>query len=212
MSNYDPLEFSGSWLRDLIERQNVLTDNYIVPSALRLHAIAERLNLLRALVHIEEIELRNEDILPSKAMAALATLADVLPQIQEKWEEKLSYFRDLGLKADQLVPLKDLENNHRHLETIIESVVAAQKNILLRPAFASVPMVHCWHDFAAEVANDFRDAVLASNPGLRILGNSNNGPVARFLVAVAPHVTGEKPNTEAVARFLRRASEGDKPN
>ena len=42
-----------------------------------------------------------------------------------------------------------------------------------------------------------------ANPGT-VLRLSNNGPLARYVAAVVPHITGERPSPGAVGRFLQR--------
>jgi hypothetical protein len=60
-----------------------------------------------------------------------------------------------------------------------------------------------WHDYAFNLGARFRHAMEKGNPGLK-LGTSNDGPVARFVAAAIPYVSGEMPAVAAVARHLQR--------
>jgi hypothetical protein len=61
-----------------------------------------------------------------------------------------------------------------------------------------------WHDLAEFVATAFRLAMAGTNE--KPLGASNDGPVARFVAAVIPKLTGETPSVAAVGKHLGRAA------
>ncbi len=60
-----------------------------------------------------------------------------------------------------------------------------------------------WNDFATSLATRFREAMQTTNPDV-ILELSDTGPVARFVTAAIPLITGETPTQVAVARHLQR--------
>jgi hypothetical protein len=64
-----------------------------------------------------------------------------------------------------------------------------------------MPELPDWHALADILASAFR---LAMQPHGLSLGNSNNGPLARFVAAVIPRITGEEPSVEAVGKHLMR--------
>lgn len=55
-----------------------------------------------------------------------------------------------------------------------------------------------WHNIAATIATHFTYAMVGQK-----LGTSNEGPVARFVHAVIPMITGETPTLGAVAKRLK---------
>lgn len=195
-------EFTGAWLRHLIESQNVLKGSYKTPSALRLHAIAERLETFRALAHLEETGARAADGPNVKAKQALDVLSEVLPILKSRSEEWIAKCRDLALSPDEYPVIRDLIDADDCLANFIRSVAAASTSPIIRPAFSAVPRVLSWKDFALEISEAFREVLQATNPGKKV-GVANGGPVARFIVAVAPHVTGEELKPESVGRTLR---------
>jgi hypothetical protein len=61
------------------------------------------------------------------------------------------------------------------------------------------------YDLVDSIASAFRIAMYQNNRG-RAFGSSNDGPVARFVCAVIPHITGETPPTlGSVAQQLKRS-------
>lgn len=60
-----------------------------------------------------------------------------------------------------------------------------------------------WHDYVDDLAKAFRDAARSTNPD-EPFPPSNSGPLTRFLSAAIPHISGETPNTVAIARYLQR--------
>jgi hypothetical protein len=65
------------------------------------------------------------------------------------------------------------------------------------------PKSEGWHDFVFELANAFCDAIRSTNPDLEIT-MSNEGAMARFLVAIIPHISAENPSLNGVARYVQR--------
>jgi len=67
-----------------------------------------------------------------------------------------------------------------------------------------------WSGLDEMIANAFRLAMARNNPTQK-LGRTNSGPVPRFVAAVVPLITGEKPPVTAVGKHLiRRASSANK--
>ena len=59
-------------------------------------------------------------------------------------------------------------------------------------------------DVKEKIAKNFREAMRSTNPTLTF-ALSNNGPLSRFVAAVIPLVTGERPTEAAVrAELMRR--------
>jgi hypothetical protein len=69
-------------------------------------------------------------------------------------------------------------------------------------AALSMPRINSWHPFAIIIGGAFKIALRRTNPHRRF-GHSNDGPVARFVAAVIPNITGEHPTVQAVAKRLK---------
>jgi hypothetical protein len=70
-------------------------------------------------------------------------------------------------------------------------------------AGAMMPRLESWRHVAGSVASAFTRAMLPQE-----FGRSNEGPVARFVAAVMPLMTNEKPTVAAVAQRLKRQARG----
>jgi hypothetical protein len=121
-----------------------------------------------------------------------------------------------------------LESLERHLPVLLEREDALKRNALYQlscfqadeeafrflqggiAAFralnilssSGVGRMEYWRDLAPILAHMLRDALAAANPG-RVVGNSNAGPVARFVSQVMPTITGEFPKASTVSAFLK---------
>jgi hypothetical protein len=65
-----------------------------------------------------------------------------------------------------------------------------------------VPEHENWHSIAEGIAGWFILAMQATNPRI-VFRYSNKGPVARFVAAVVPLITGEKTTVTAVSKHLK---------
>jgi hypothetical protein len=116
----------------------------------------------------------------SVAAGAADKLADVLPRI----------------------PRGDPEGD-KALEELQRAIFFARE--YLDPPPLVIPARVSWHDFAFDLAQAYIFAVQVAWPQERTLGISNDGPVARFVAALAPHLTGESaPTTNAVSVRLKQ--------
>lgn len=225
---------TGEDIRALIERDSVLRGSYGKPSASALEGVANAVSVLRGRVRTgTDAYLTPEQLLNDQrkkdASEALATLARVLPGLREDiltapdvGPPDISDLLRLGTLS-QLDALQDTVNEAweygwliPHQELSIQVTVGAEWTVQYSEAYALPPPSHDreifkWHFFATLLADRFRDVVKARNVSLPRLANSNGGPVARFLVAVIPHITGETPTPDAVRKWLRDHPTGDKP-
>jgi hypothetical protein len=239
-SEFDGRPITGADLRALIEREQVLRGSYVIPTAKALEELAKAVNVLRGRVRTgSNAYLTPEQLLNDQRRAcaskALAMLASVLPGLREGILDapdvgppKISELMRLG-QLSQLDTLQDMVNEAwdyswitPHQELSIQIVEGADWATQHSGAYAAPPPspdreireIHTWHNFATFLADKFRDVVQASNPGLQRLkiGNSEApNPVVCFLVAVIPHITGERPPAAAVRKWLQRQSTRDKP-
>ncbi len=72
-------------------------------------------------------------------------------------------------------------------------------------------LVKRWQELAHEISEVFRETMKGSeeHPLLRY---SNAGPVARFVAAVIPCITGDNPTIQAVAQHLKRLTRRSRDN
>ncbi len=59
-----------------------------------------------------------------------------------------------------------------------------------------------WKWLSNALPGDFIEAIHTTNPG-REIGISDNGPLSRFIAAIAPHLTGEHPTARSVSTQLK---------
>lgn len=219
----------GSDLRDIIVREKILSPPYYkVPAAHELNELGYVVWTLAlrcrrgqmASWSQEEIE-RDQRL--RRARDALRQLAAALPAIRDDITEDSSRFsveivgkpsidissrllsEDIG-RLDRLHRAVLEANSYEFLKTQQERGIATNFDF----GGWSVPPpsqdceIYLWHHFAAFLADQFRDVVQAANPTrerLRV-GNGSN-PVIKFLAAIIPKISGEKPTLGTVREHLR---------
>ena len=95
-----------------------------------------------------------------------------------------------------------LLNEIQYLSTLMAQLSEIQNvdsQIFTNPGFRDATN---WKHVASILATMFCDAMATSNPGVSF-GNSNSGPVARFVSAILPQVTGDSVAPETVSAFLK---------
>ena len=222
-ADFDGRAITGADLFALIQREGVL-HRYEVMTSDGLDALGKAATTLRHR-HRETIRLgwtpeeAHSDDLQRKAYDALRVLAEALPAIRDEinsapllsgfddstdnpWrDENLRQIAALeaqvkeSLKYSALIPRQELMAR------------AAPKMVRYTPAWGvslppSVRGKTWWHKFVVPLADEVCRAVQATNPKIRI-GNSDDGPLPRFLVAVIPHISNETPTTVAVRNRLQ---------
>jgi len=227
---------TGADLRRLMDRNKVLRTDYVSPSASALDGLALDISVLRGRCRVGRreawsAEARRADDLRRMGSAALATLAEILPEMRAECAAAFE-------RADKVDPMRLMFSQHIAEISALERVVAdtwerpwitpmeeqqlavivgSDWAIQVSPAYKLPPPpaisgvsfppdireMHKWHHFAHWLAERFRDVVQAANPNLQRLALSNNGPVVRFFLAVIPHITGEAPTAAAVRKRLR---------
>jgi hypothetical protein len=61
-----------------------------------------------------------------------------------------------------------------------------------------------WHSVAKAVAASFQAVLSTTNKNIAFGYSSHGGPLARFVAAVVPMITGETPTAESVSKHLQR--------
>jgi hypothetical protein len=236
-SDFADRPITGADLRGLIDREQVLGINYraVVPGPAALQDLAMAVSVLRGRVRIgTDADLTSKQLLNDErkkiASKALEMLASVLPALREDilaapecGPSDISHFMRL-MSLSQLDALKNTVAEAweygwltPHQELSAQVSVGADWAVQHSDAYA-VPAppqdreIHKWHNFAAFLADKFRDVMQASNPSLPRLANGGASPnaVMRFLAAIIPHITGEEPDPGAVRKWLKDHPTGDK--
>ena len=125
----------------------------------------------------------------------LGAIRLLLPRIsvtRQRMEEIVEYVKQYDLK----IIYKTDRDMFRRLESDLTRLRNSSR-MALSPPFES------WREFAPTIAKHFVSAMAGANPDLQF-GVSNEGPVARFVVAIVPMITGETVNEARVAQYLKR--------
>jgi hypothetical protein len=196
MSDHLPEPFDVAELRRILRDQRL---RMLPPAPLQL--LFDRIRRIRERHALRTHTLRTPEVIAgwhdSVAASAADNLADVLPRI----------------------PRGDPEGD-KALEELRRAIFFARE--YLDPPPLVVPARVSWHDFAFDLAQAYIFAVQVAWPQERTLGISNDGPVARFVAALVPYLTGQAaPTANAVsvhlkqqlrARRARGARPGSNPN
>jgi hypothetical protein len=66
-----------------------------------------------------------------------------------------------------------------------------------------------WKWLAGALPGDLTNALQSTNPGLAV-GIGHNGPLVRFIAAVVPYLTGERPTPASIATQLKNRRQWDR--
>lgn len=146
---------------------------------------------------------------------ALRVLASRLERLREDyWRHQYTdpLETQIASSAESLLSsLKEL----RHMYGVLENRYLAQKveaidrarEAVSRLFAESIAVEHIgrlpWHHLANVLPSDFETAIQTTNPGYK-LGVGHEGPLARFIAAVAPRLTGEHPTPLSVTAELKK--------
>ncbi len=185
MTSDPPAELTGAWLRALLERERVVRGSHLPPSNCD--------KLARNLAGYRELCAR--DARRQQLRSAIDKLRGLLPGEIEHMRRIAASYRANGEHPEDVA-------------LVLRQIVTAQDFLAgawetWRVGICPIVPLGRWQDFAWSLAGQFRDAMEAANPGI-VLQLSNDGPVARYVAAVVPHITGERPSVGAVAKFLQR--------
>jgi hypothetical protein len=192
-------------LRELFERR-VLRGNLRMPGNAELGQLAGILEYWRQIFLDEQFLLSRRE-LQVEALAAHKTLTDAISKIAKLDES--NFFA----AARESAPTGILRY---FSERLAESngVRALAEHISAHPGLAYSPAsygANGWQWLAGVLPEDFINAMKRANPTFAP-GIGHTGPIASFIAAVAPLVTGEHPTPASVATQLksrRKALEDD---
>jgi hypothetical protein len=132
---------------------------------------------------------------------AISALREVLPlardqpvRVREYWEQRTD---DHPFKAALLA----------HADNMIEQIDKVIANVASLEGFLGCPIqrleaLRSWRDHAVQLAQEFVRHYRECNSG-RSIGLATDGPVAIFVAAVTPLITGERPTPNNVAGYLK---------
>lgn len=195
---------NGQWLDRLLTEKNVRKPNAKWQlSKFSLHALAVDI-AVKALHHRK----------PPKPSDTVLAFADEYGEAAANvLRESLLRRREGALSAlEQWKSLTswDKEEQLTRWQNKIARIDAALLHLdemmpLLRPYKLPCPKTD-WHHHATSLASHFVRRLRECNSDIDV-GLSNHGPVAAFVAAVIPFITGETPNLGTVAAFLKENRE-----
>lgn len=178
---------SGAWIRRLLD-EHVLTSVWKRPSQKACDDLAGGVEFVRRAYKSEHDPVAAEfDKLAALTAGALDTLADTLPRQ-----------RTTVAKSGAPGPAAALDD----LARAVAAVRGSYRWAVAYPALK--PRTPGWHGVIVTLAEDFCGAMAGSNPGIKIGRARHGGVLAKYLVQIIPHVTGESPNPAAVMAELSR--------
>jgi hypothetical protein len=189
--------FTAEILKDLLSRPKthpgyILTDQYRLPSRDTLSWLARHLNtVIRTFYDSPEI---GENMKKAKAAEkAIDTLMDFFKERMHECAENKLLLKPETLEAEQLFSQRFWD----FITAFINHPFTLPMDLRLQ-----TPELKTWHDVAPAVAHLFKRAM---NTDLGLA--ANDGPVARFVYAVIPSMTGQTPKSiQAVGQCLKRCA------
>jgi hypothetical protein len=211
-------KITAAALQKLFDDQQIIRRSLKRPSPEALAELARWVETWRQLALMAPYRLKY-DISLEKLGRGLVLIREALPELLTNWQKTESQFheiaKDIATDKEKALFNKFFVNG--------ASMVVATMTCFLRvanhahdammgnesplPSSFFVPQgdgdCDHWHACVEELASEFRLAMASTNPGLD-LKDSNTGPISRFLSAVIPLITEEKPTPDAIARYLQR--------
>jgi hypothetical protein len=162
-----------------------------MPGDADLDKLAGILEHWRLVFHNEEKLHHARGVLQRQASGTLKKLSDVVSKLVELDTSNLQDNAPLGVQVMQHNRLADSKRVYAGVERIGSHAELAR----YEPAMG-------WKWLADALPKDFINAMKPNNPRFSP-GLSYTGPVARFIAAVAPLLTGEHPTPASVATQLK---------
>jgi hypothetical protein len=188
----DEPPFTPESLRELLVAQKVVRGGHIMPDDDGIAELARILNGWHG-YYVAQQKLRPLAELRKKALDALSLLADVFSQLDDITKGFETY--EVNHTASQTI-LAILRTRLTEIKTAQEFIEAAETfSVLVDPSLGED---RGWRWLAKVLPDDFRTAMLSNNPTF-----DGVKPVARFIAAVVPSLTGEQPTTASVVTQLR---------
>jgi hypothetical protein len=173
----------------------VIKDQRIVlpsPNSVDLRRLTRTLNDLQAHFKFAQETGNKSKGTADRVSGALSVLVDFFHERGKAIQE------DNGLRPETI------KNEKRLLGAFGKFMKALQQHSfdLSMDAAVLMPELRGWHSYTEILSGSFKLAMAGANPD-REFGQSNDGPVARFVAAIIPHITGETPTVGAVSKRLK---------
>jgi hypothetical protein len=123
---------------------------------------------------------------------------DAMGELQKSLSPLIEYALEKQAESGDLMSALYIDEL-RKLRNLQGSIEALQE---LNYLFVAPPQISGWKDIAPILAELFKDAMRNANPH-KTFGNSNGGPVAKFVSAMIPMITGELIKPESVSAHLK---------
>lgn len=186
--------FCGSVVRELILKNNVLANGYKMPAARHFEPLAAILALVQNLFAIEG-EISPDNAAKRRAKDAAGAFLAALDEIElhtrsfllsaEKAASETPEWLVAAISAAVLRDrLAEIEQMRLFLSRAIESDALQENSNGAKD----------WKQWAPMIMEEFAAVIEKANPGKRI-GFSAEGPAAKFMHAIIPLLTGQRPKT-----------------
>ena len=186
--------FTLESLRQLLA-EKVIRRQQTMPDDAEISELARILNYWQGHYLIEQKRCALRE-LQRAALAALATLANVFPRLRDLTESF-----EANAVQDQAPPaiLAILRKRLAEIDAARDFIAKAEGfSVWADPSLAP----DRWQWLADVLPIDFENAMRSTNP--YTAGLSHNGPLARFIAAVVPSLTGQHPTPDSVATQLKK--------
>jgi hypothetical protein len=121
-----------------------------------------------------------------------------VPGLDRHNEAALSFVNHSG--ATELI--SKLKRQRDSLDALCSALCDTRKQEMLSFPERREDRILGWHDMSVVIANMLRTALRSTNPKAA-LGNSNDGPVPRFVTVVLPMITNDTPTVANVGKWLK---------
>ena len=229
-SEFEHRPITGADIQALIINNRILGNEWVLPPASALDQLGKSISLIRGRVrvanrsHLTEAA-RLSDELKIAATKALEVLIHALPIIRAEYACELerlestsgpSLLNEMYIQAKQeIAGLENAVNEAFQYTWLMPgeelSIAVGSGMTHLSDAFgvaspSLIKEIYKWHHFVEYLFNKFCDAVASSNPLKKRLtaGGAGGNAAMRFLAAIIPHVSGERPQIDAIRIWLAR--------
>lgn len=202
-------------LRALLER-DVRRANQKLPPPDRILTLAKELSYLRLMLSESGRRVLTKSQTDLQHItAALSEIIRLSPTVMEKFPLHIAVIegRLIGLSKSDL-PESELNDEVTSSHFAIRELKEQQLQFLemmhvceelietdCYGLFGNKAPIYSWHDISHRLVTSFQLAMRPTNPTLRM--GLSKGPVPRFIAAVVPHITGERPNGDQIGKYLR---------
>jgi hypothetical protein len=198
--------FTPERVQEILETERIIKDRSPVrgPTSSSLELLSNNLEVLRLMVHSEDLE-ADRTARHVMFLNALAQVRALAPWLRDQVLIPLqAHQRDAGEAAADVVARAEAGIK------ALDELIAATENPslpLLRGHMASswggTPARNRkrWHEIVSRLEIAFIQALAPTNPG-REIGRTEDGPLMCFLEAMIQRITGETPKRQAIRAFL----------